>query len=72
MQLEPIRRCVRLWSNPGDIVLSPFAGIGSEVFIAAQMGRKGLGIELKPSYFEQAVKNMAGIETAADMFGDAA
>jgi DNA modification methylase len=61
LQLEPIRRCIRLWSNPGDVVLSPFAGIGSEVYIAAQLGRKGLGIELKPSYFRQAVKNINSV-----------
>lgn len=61
LQLGVIRRCVNLWSNPGDIVLSPFAGIGSEVYVAAQMGRRGLGIELKPSYFRQAVKNMEGM-----------
>jgi DNA modification methylase len=62
LQLDVIRRCVNLWSAPGDIVLSPFAGIGSEVYVAAQLGRKGLGIELKPSYFDQAVKNMLGLE----------
>lgn len=64
LQLGVIRRCVKLWSNPGDVVLSPFAGIGSEVYVAAEMGRKGLGIELKPSYFEQAVKNLREMETA--------
>lgn len=69
LQLGVIRRCVNLWSNPGDIVLSPFAGIGSEVFVAAQLGRKGVGIELKPSYFAQAVKNMEGVEAETlDMF----
>lgn len=70
LQLGVIRRCVNLWSNPGDIVLSPFAGIGSEVFVAAQMGRKGVGIELKPSYFQQAVKNMEGVSTDAGMFDE--
>lgn len=71
LQLGVIRRCINLWSNPGDIVLSPFAGIGSEVFVAAQMGRKGLGIELKPSYFAQAVKNMEGVEAdTQDMFAE--
>ena len=67
LQLGVIRRCVDLWSNPGDVVLSPFAGIASEVFVATQMGRKGLGIELKPSYFAQAVKNMG--EVRRDMGG---
>jgi len=61
LQLDVIERCIDLWSNPGDIVFSPFAGIGSEVFVAAEMGRKGAGAELKPSYFKQAVKNMARI-----------
>jgi DNA modification methylase len=46
-----------LWSNPGDTVFSPFAGIGSELYMALQMDRKALGIELKPSYFRQAVIN---------------
>ena len=54
-----IERCIDLWSNPGDTVLTPFLGIGSEVFCAVKMGRKGIGIELKPSYFAQAVKNIA-------------
>lgn len=58
-QLEVIRRCMRLWSNPGDTVFSPFAGIGSEGFIALQMGRKFLGAELKRSYWEQACRNLA-------------
>ncbi len=58
LQLEVIRRCMRLWSNPGDMVFSPFAGIGSEGFIALQMGRKFLGAELKRSYWEQACRNL--------------
>jgi DNA modification methylase len=48
-----------LWSNPGDVVLTPFLGIGSEVYGAIEMGRKGIGFELKDSYFRQAVKNLA-------------
>jgi DNA modification methylase len=67
LQLGVIRRCIELWSNPGDVVLSPFAGIGSEVYTAAQMGRRGAGIELKPSYFRQAVKNLQDVHT--DMGG---
>lgn len=59
LQLEVIRRAIRLWSNPGDLVLSPFAGIGSEGYIALQMGRRFVGVELKKSYYEQAVKNLA-------------
>lgn len=58
MNLTVIARCLELWSNPNDTVLSPFAGIGSEGYGALQMGRRFIGIELKPSYFEQAVKNM--------------
>jgi len=59
LQLDVIERCIDLWSNPGDTVLTPFLGIGSEVYCAVDMGRKGIGIELKPSYFAQAVKNIA-------------
>ena len=58
LQLEVIRRCMRLWSNPGDLVFSPFAGIGSEGFVALQMGRAFLGVELKRSYWEQASRNL--------------
>lgn len=57
LQLTPIRRCVDLWTNPGDVVFSPFAGIGSELFVALQMGRRAIGAELKASYFRQAVQN---------------
>lgn len=58
LQLDVIERCIDLWSNPGDTVLTPFLGIGSEVFAAVEMGRKGIGFELKPSYFQQAAKNL--------------
>lgn len=58
LQLEVIRRGVELWTNPGDVVLSPFAGIGSEGYVSLQMGRKYIGIELKRSYYEQAVRNL--------------
>lgn len=58
LQLEVIRRAMLLWSNPGDLVLSPFAGIGSEGYIALQQGRCFLGVELKESYFNQAVLNL--------------
>jgi len=66
LQLDVIERCLQLWSNPGDSVLTPFLGIGSEVYCAARMGRKGIGIELKPSYFAQAVKNLANMDAAGD------
>lgn len=57
LQLDVIERAVHLWSNPGDIVFTPFAGIGSEVVGAIRHGRRGIGIELKESYYRQAVKN---------------
>lgn len=60
LQLGVIRRGINLWTNKGDIVLTPFLGIGSEAVVALQHGRKAIGIELKPSYYEQAVKNCAG------------
>lgn len=63
LQLGTIERCVRLWSNPGETVLSPFAGIGSEGFESIKRGRKFVGVELKPSYFAQAVKNLQRAET---------
>jgi superfamily II DNA or RNA helicase len=58
LQLQVIRRAVELWTNPGDLVLSPFAGIGSEGFVAVEAGRRFLGMELKESYFRQAVANL--------------
>lgn len=57
LQLEIIKRCVELWTNPGDIVLDPFAGIGSSLYVALRMNRRGLGVELKESYYKQAVSN---------------
>lgn len=57
LQLEIIKRCIELWTNPNDIVLDPFAGIGSTPYVALRMGRRGLGIELKESYYKQAVIN---------------
>lgn len=59
LQLDVIERCIDLWSNPGDIVLTPFLGIGSEVWGALQSGRRGVGFELKPEYFDQAAINLA-------------
>jgi len=58
LQLGVIRRCLGLWSNPGDLVWSPFMGIGSEGVVSLQMGRRFVGAELKESYFKQAVKNL--------------
>jgi DNA modification methylase len=57
LQLDTIERAIHLWTNPGDIVFTPFLGIGSEVYQALKMGRKGIGIELKKSYFDIAQKN---------------
>jgi DNA modification methylase len=59
LQLGTIERCIRLWSNAGETVLSPFAGIGSEGYVAIEHGRKFIGIELKPEYFKVAAKNLA-------------
>lgn len=59
LQLEVIRRAVQLWSNPGEVVFSPFGGIGSEPYVAVEQGRKAVAIELKPEYFDQMVKNVA-------------
>lgn len=65
LQLPLIERCVRLWSNRGDEVLSPFAGIGSEGYVAIQWGRRFVGIELKPSYWATAVDNLRRAERLA-------
>ena len=65
LQLDFIERCVRLWSNPCEVVFSPFAGIGSEPYTAVKLGRFGLGIELKPSYWSTACSNLRDLE--ADM-----
>jgi DNA modification methylase len=64
LQLDVIARAIELWSNPGDVVLTPFMGVGSEVYGAVKAGRKGVGCELKPSYFAQAVRNL---QTLADV-----
>jgi DNA modification methylase len=66
LQLDVIQRSVELWSNPGDVVLTPFMGVGSEVYGAVSLGRRGIGCELKPSYYRQAVKNLASIKTQRD------
>jgi DNA modification methylase len=72
LQLDVIERACVLWSNPGEVVLSPFAGVGSEVFGAVINGRKGIGIELKPAYYHQAVKNLQyaaeHMQQAPDLF----
>lgn len=59
LQLDVIERCIHLWSNPGENVFTPFMGVGSEVCGALVNGRRGIGVELKPSYYRQALKNVA-------------
>ncbi len=72
LQLDVIERCLQLWSNPGDTVLTPFLGIGSEVYCSVRMGRKGIGIELKPSYFAQAKRNLENMtRDAGGLFSEA-
>lgn len=73
LQLDVIERCLELWSNPGDVVFTPFLGIGSEVYAAIEMGRRGIGVELKPSYFGQAAKNIEQIyKKRGDLFTEVA
>ena len=74
LQLDFIERCVRLWSNPGELVLSPFAGIGSEGYVSIEKGRRFVGCELKPQYWKTACDNLAAAALAAeqpDLFADA-
>jgi DNA modification methylase len=59
LQLDVIERSIQLYTNPNETVLTPFLGVGSEAFAAVKLGRKAIGAELKPSYFKQAIKNMA-------------
>lgn len=61
LHLDTIERCLTLWSNPGDVVLTSFMGVGSEVAGAVGNGRIGIGVELKPSYFKQAVRNIEDV-----------
>lgn len=67
LQLDFIERVVRLWSNTGETVFTPFAGIGSEVYTAVKLGRRGIGIELKPSYWRTAVSNLQALEIDMEM-----
>jgi DNA modification methylase len=69
LQLDVIDRAVQLWSNPGEVVLSPFMGVGSEVYSAVRAGRRGVGIELKPSYYRQAVANLRSIDRGTQGVG---
>lgn len=72
LQLEVIRRGVELWTNPGDIVLSPFMGIGSEGYVSLELGRKFVGVELKASYYRQALANLQAAGNQMDIFKEAA
>jgi hypothetical protein len=69
LQLDVIRRGIRLWTNPGDVVLSPFMGIGSEGYVAREEGRRFIGAELKPSYYRQAVANLRTVGSQMSLFG---
>jgi DNA modification methylase len=66
LQLDVIARALQIWSDPGDVVLSKFAGVGSEGHEAVKAGRKFIGIELKPAYYRQAVKNLAACKPEAE------
>lgn len=68
LQLPVIERCVRLWTGPGEVVLSPFTGIGSEGVISVRLGRKFVGVELKPSYYRVAARNLKAAESSNDQF----
>jgi DNA modification methylase len=65
LQLDVIERCIILWSNPEENILTPFMGVGSEVYEAVRLGRKGIGAELKPSYFNQSVKNLKTVNSVS-------
>jgi DNA modification methylase len=67
LQLGTIERCIKLYSNPGETVLTPFMGIGSEAYTALKFGRKAIGIELKPSYYSLAIRNLRAIEAEKKM-----
>lgn len=71
LQLDVIERAVLMWSNPGENVLTPFMGVGSEVYGAVVNGRRGIGVELKPSYYRQAIKNLEHASAEADGQADA-
>lgn len=72
LQLDVIERACQLWTNPGDKVLTPFMGVGSEVYGCVSLGRRGIGIELKPEYYRQAVSNLAMLdnESLSEWQGD--
>ena len=67
LQLGLITRCIALWSNPGETVLSPFMGIGSEGVVARKLNRRFIGIELKREYFDQSIKNISAIDSQGSL-----
>ena len=67
LQLDVIERCIILWSNPGETILTPFMGVGSEVYGALKLGRRGIGMELKPTYYQQSLNN---IQNAVKHWGE--
>lgn len=69
LQLDVIHRALQLWTNPDDLVLSPFTGIGSEGYESLKMNRRFVGFELKKSYFNMAVKNLKSVEMAPQQMG---
>ena len=76
LQLDVIERAITLWSNPDEVVLTPFMGVGSEVYGSFINGRKAVGVELKPSYYRQAIKNLAeakwnAVDEEAELFAHA-
>jgi DNA modification methylase len=72
LQLEVLRRCIRLWSNPGETIFDPFTGIGSTGYVAVENGRRFVGIELKPSYWRQAVRNLGTASSRITLWDDVA
>ena len=66
LQLDVIERCTIMWSNPNDVVLTPFMGVGSECYGALSLGRRAIGVELKPSYFRQALRNLADVKPVGE------
>jgi hypothetical protein len=70
LQLDVIDRCVQLFSNPGETCFTPFMGVGSEVYSPVMLDRRGMGAELKPSYYRQAVKNVTAAANGVRFDGD--
>ena len=66
LQLDVIERCIIMWSNPGDVVMTPFMGVGSECYGALSLGRKAIGVELKESYFRQAIRNLESVKPVGE------